>query len=213
MKLFLGTIPILLYMHLVFRILFPSGWDSVDSLLAFVALLGFFTMVPVLLMYPCYLERFTGERHVFLVLLISIISLIWAPANGLRLADLRSLLEQPLVVESGALYFISFNLLYSHVFQLYEKSSFYTWLKMKERLFFNDPPAHIRDFDKTASIYIGTILVVISLMAYAVFNGWAYRDFIKRRSAPAQVSRIMVPQPMPMHSCPSCDPVENKLFS
>ena len=196
MKPFLGTIPILLYMHLVFRIFFPSGWDSVDSLLAFVALLGFLTFVPVLLIYPCYLERFNGKRPVFMILLISIISVAWAPVNGLRLADTRSLLQQPLVVESGVLFFVSFSFLYSSVFQLYEKINFYAWWKRTQnRMFCNDPPTHIRDFDKAASIYIGAVLVVISLMVYAAFDGWSHRDFIKRRTTPVQESRIVVLQP------------------
>ena len=190
----------MLYMHLVFRIYFPGPWDPVDGLLAFIALFGFFAMVPVLLLYPCYLERFAGKRPVFLILLISIISPVWALANGLRLAGASSLLAQPLVVEGGILYFISFNLLYSHVFQLYEESGFYDWWKRTQsRLFYNDPPAHIRDFDKAASIYIGAVLFLIVFTVYVAVDSFLERRRweIRQIFTPFQESRLLVPQPMP----------------
>jgi len=201
MKLFLGTIPILLYMHLVFRMLYFSGeWDPVQvyGLIAGITLFAFGMFVPVLLMYPGYLERFTGKRPVFLILIISIVSLIWAPTWGLIVADMNSQLEQPLVIESSILYFISFNLLYSYVFQLYEKLNFYVWWKQVQGTFFyNDPPTHIRDFDKTASIYIGILLVVMVLVVVMVFGGYGERRrWNKQRLAnPIQESRIVVLQP------------------
>lgn len=153
--------------------------------------------MPILLVYPGYLERFTGKRPVFLVLVISILSLVWIPVWGLMVADLDFELKQPFVAESGILYFISFNLLYAYVFKLYEKMGFYGWMKrMQGSFFYNDPSTHIRDFDKTASIYISTVLVVLVFVLVTAFSSyWERRRWNKQlQSAPVRESQILVPQ-------------------
>ena len=180
----------LLYVHLIFRMLgFSGDWIQAGGFTALTLFFAFGLIVPVLLLYPGYLERFTGKRPVFLILMISLISLVWAPMWGLMRADIHSQLEQPLIVESGVAFFVSFNLLYSYVFQFYEKMGFYAWLKTKERFFYNDPPAHIRDFDKAASIYIGMMLVVVALVIIMIVRSYMEREWWQNRERSSEVQK------------------------
>jgi len=141
MKSALGWIPIILFALFAFRreqIGGLTGWSAWLGLSVLQSGLICFLLLPAFLIYQRYAEEFSHKRSYFQIFLFSLLTLYLFQRESLS-----QYYEDSLLMVLGALYLISFNLLYSNLGFLHQKLNI---LKEKQKFdIFKKYPPTCRD--------------------------------------------------------------------